>query len=53
MIVNVDLKRTSAVRIKIFCESNHVNLEMMKGFEFVTDKFNLFVTEAAFQWQIN
>jgi len=32
-----------------FCESSHVNVETIEGFEFVTDKFNLFIKEAAFQ----
>lgn len=32
-----------------FLESSHVNVETIEGLEFVIDKFNLFVTEVAFQ----
>ena len=49
MIVSVDLQLTSTVRLKNFCESSHTNVETIEGFEFVTDNFNLFATEAAFQ----
>jgi hypothetical protein len=52
MIVTVDLKRTSTVHMKNVCESSHMNVEKIEGFEYVTDKFNLLATEAAFQYQI-
>lgn len=49
VIVSVDLKGTSTVCMKYFCESSHMNVETIEGFEFVNDKLNLFAKEAAFQ----
>jgi hypothetical protein len=40
---------TSTVRMDNIGESSHMNMETIEGFEFVTDKFNLFATETAFQ----